>query len=51
MDLEQQAQEMREKAARYRALARQLTDGEEAGRIFEFAEELEQQARKVKPGK
>jgi hypothetical protein len=43
------AQELREKAKRYRAMARQTTDSETATRIFNLAAELEQQARGGKP--
>jgi hypothetical protein len=40
---------LRDKAAKYRALARQTTDDETANRIFKLASELEQQARDLQP--
>jgi hypothetical protein len=43
------AQELRDKARRYRAIARQSTDDETANRMFKLAAELEEQARDVKP--
>jgi hypothetical protein len=42
--------ELRDKAAKYRAIARQTTDDETANSIFKLAAELEQQARALKPG-
>jgi hypothetical protein len=39
--------ELRAKAAKYRALARQSNDDEAAQGIFELAAELEQQARDI----
>jgi hypothetical protein len=43
------AQEFRDKAKRYRAMARQSTDDETANCMFKLAAELEEQARDVKP--
>jgi hypothetical protein len=40
---------LRDKARRYRAIARASSDDETANRIFKQAAELEQQARDVKP--
>jgi hypothetical protein len=45
MDQNPKAEELRAKAVKYRALARAINDVETANRIFELAEELEQQAR------
>jgi hypothetical protein len=46
---DRKTQELRDKARRYRAMARQSADDETANRIFKLAAELEQQARDVKP--
>jgi hypothetical protein len=43
--------ELRDKVARYRALARLMTDQEEAQRIRDLTDELEQQARDMERGK
>jgi hypothetical protein len=42
--------ELREKASKYRALARQTTDSDDANRIFQLAAEIEQQARDLERG-
>ena len=46
---DRKAQELRDKAKRYRALARRTGDDETANRIFKLAAELEQQARGTEP--
>jgi hypothetical protein len=43
--------DLRDKIMRYRALARLMTDQEEAQRIRELTDELEQQARDMERGK
>jgi hypothetical protein len=43
------AQELRDQAKRYRAIARASTDDKEAGRLFMLAAELEKQARNGEP--
>jgi hypothetical protein len=43
--------ELRDKAAKYRVIARQAPDPETAKRILELTEELEQQARDMERGK
>ena len=43
--------ELREKASKYRALARQTTDSDDANLIFRLAAELEQQAHDMERGK
>jgi hypothetical protein len=43
--------ELKDKAAKYRAMARQSTDDEIANQIFKLAAELEQQAREIDEGK
>jgi hypothetical protein len=45
------AQELRDKAKRYRSLARQSGDEETANRIFKLAAELEQQAHDMERDK
>jgi hypothetical protein len=45
MNERRNVKELRDKAARYRAIARQAPDPETARRILELTEELEQQAR------
>jgi hypothetical protein len=42
-------EELKRKAAKYRAMARQSTDDEDANRLFRLAAELEEQARDLKP--
>ena len=42
---ERDAQELRDEAKRYRAIARRSTDDETADRIFKLAAELERLAR------
>ena len=51
MDRKRNVKDLREKAAKYRAIARLTTDQETAKRIFELTEELEQQARDIERGK
>jgi hypothetical protein len=41
------SKELKDKAAKYRAMARQSTDEKTANRIFKLAAELEQQAREI----
>jgi hypothetical protein len=41
------SKDLKDKAAKYRAIARQSTDDETANRIFKLAAELEQQARTI----
>jgi hypothetical protein len=48
---EQEAAELRAKAAEYRVLARQSNDSEAAAEIFARAAELELQARDINQGK
>jgi hypothetical protein len=45
MDQTRNVKELRDKAAKYRAIARQTVDSETARKIFELTAELEQQAR------
>ena len=45
---DRQAQELRDQAKTYRAMARQSTNDENASRLFKLAAELEEQARDVK---
>jgi hypothetical protein len=47
MDTSRAVHELREKAAKYRAMARMTTDAETAKRILELTIELEQQARDI----
>jgi hypothetical protein len=42
--------ELREKVAKYRAMARLTTDPETAKRILELTDELERQARDIERG-
>jgi hypothetical protein len=51
MDPQGSVKALKEKAAKYRAMARQATDDETANSIFKLAGELEQQARDMEPGK
>jgi hypothetical protein len=51
MNQNRDVQNLRDKASRYRAIARQTIDPEAARRIFELTEELEQQARDMERGK
>ncbi len=46
--MDQTRQELEQKAAKYRQLARQVTDKLTVDRIFALAEELEQQAKQKK---
>jgi hypothetical protein len=43
----QHLKRLREKAARYRAIARALADSETANQIFKLTEELEKQVREI----
>jgi hypothetical protein len=43
----QHIKRLREKAARYRAIARAMTDSETANQIFKLTEELERQVREM----
>jgi hypothetical protein len=51
MDQNRKVRELREKAAKYRAIARQISDPEAANRILELTAELEQRARDMERGK
>ena len=51
MNQNRNVKELRDKAARYRAIARQTIDQETARRIFELTDELERQARDMERGK
>jgi hypothetical protein len=51
MNQKKNVKELRDKAAKYRAIARQAPDPETAKRILELTEELEQQARDMERGK
>jgi hypothetical protein len=51
MNQNRNVKELRDKAAKYRAIARLTTDEATAKSIFEFTEELEQQARDIERGK
>jgi F0F1-type ATP synthase membrane subunit b/b' len=51
MDLKRNIKELREKAAKYRAAARQTIDPNTAQVIFELTAELEQQVRNMEQGK
>jgi hypothetical protein len=51
MSREQEAAELRAKAAEYRVLARLSNDSEAAAEIFARAAELELQARDINQGK
>jgi hypothetical protein len=51
MDLKRSIKELREKAAKYRAIARQTIDPEAARELFELTAELEQQARDMEQDK
>jgi hypothetical protein len=42
--------ELRDEAAKYRAIARRTNDDETANRVFKLAAELEQQARDIEQG-
>lgn len=43
--------ELRDKVAKYRALARMVTDAETQRQILQLTDELEQQARDIERGK
>jgi hypothetical protein len=45
LDHEQYINDLRQRAAKYRTLARQITDNEAAERIFQLAAELDEKAR------
>jgi hypothetical protein len=49
--MEPTSKELRDKAAKYRAMARQSNDDETANAIFQLAAELEQQARDIEQEK
>ena len=51
MNQKRNVKELRDKAAKYRAIARLTTDETTADRILELTEELEQQARDMERGK
>jgi hypothetical protein len=51
MNQNRNVKELRDKAAKYRAIARLTTDETTAKRILELTEELEQQARDMERGK
>jgi hypothetical protein len=51
MDQKRNVKELRDEAAKYRAIARQAPDDETAKRILELTAELEQQARDMERGK
>jgi len=51
MNQNRNVKELRDKAAKYRAIARLTTDEATARRILELTEELEQQARDMERGK
>jgi hypothetical protein len=51
MDQTRDVKELRAKAAKYRAIARQTIDPQAARRILELTQELEQQARDMEQEK
>jgi hypothetical protein len=49
--LQEHVKQLRDKAAKYRSIARAMSDDETAARIFQLTAELERQANEMERGK